>query len=304
MAFSVESKRKFFMPDGVFAVLMALPAVAVLSVTVFFPILKGIYVSFCDYTITSLNNPGWNNFANYAGIFKNGEIFGYFKTTFIFVFFCVIIQFALGFSIALLLNSSIRGRNVFRGLFLIPWTIPSVVVALLWRWMLHQQFGVINYLLYNIRVTDTVNISWLLSPVLAMASILLAAVWRQLPYMMVMILAALQSVDQSLIEAAKMDGVSLWGSLVHVTIPSIRPVIISTLWIAMMNNFQMYTIISLITGGGPVNATTTLSLAAYRKAFQSYDFGQGSAIGVLWLALLFVITLVTNRLNDKYAQDL
>jgi multiple sugar transport system permease protein len=122
--------------------------------------------------------------------------------------------------------------------------------------------------------------------------------------MMVMLLAALQSVDQSLIEAARMDGVTLWGSLFHITIPSIRPVIISTLWIAVMNNFQMYTIISLLTGGGPVTATTTLSLAAYRKAFLSYDFGQGAAIGVLWLVLLFIITLLATRLNDRYSREI
>jgi multiple sugar transport system permease protein len=291
--------KKIFVPDRLFAFLLILPAVIVLCVTVFFPILKGVYVSFCDYTITSLNNPKWNNFENYLNIIKDGEIFHYFKTTFIFVFFCVFIQFILGFAIALLLNRGIKGRNVFRGLFLVPWTIPSVVVALLWRWMLHQQFGVLNYILNLWGLTKTVNISWLLSPALAMSSILFAAVWRQLPYMMVMLLAALQSVDQSLIEAAKMDGVSFWGSLTNVTIPAIRPVIVSTLWIAMMNNFQMYTIISLMTGGGPVNATTTLSLAAYRKAFQSYDFGQGSAIGVLWLVLLFIITLITNKLNES-----
>ncbi|MDR0656699.1 MAG: hypothetical protein LBG22_10330, partial [Treponema sp.] len=120
--------RRFFIPDKVFAMLLVIPAILVLCITVFFPILKGIYVSFCDYTINSLNHPTWNNFENYAGIFREAEIFGYFKTTFIFVFFTVSIQFVLGFSIALLLNQGICGRNIFRGLFLIPWTIPSVVV--------------------------------------------------------------------------------------------------------------------------------------------------------------------------------
>ena len=294
----------FFVPDKVFAVLMALPAIGVLSVTVFYPILKGVYVSFCDYTVRSLNNPTWNNFGNYINIFREGEIFNYFKITFIFVFFCVITQFVLGFAIALLLNRGIRGRNIFRGIFLIPWTIPSVVVALLWRWMTHQQFGVINYILFNLGITSTVNVSWQLWPASAMTLIIVAAVWRQLPYMMVMILAALQSVDESLIEAARIDGASFWDSLIHVTVPSIRPVLISSLWIAMMNNFQMYTMIALITGGGPVNTTTTLSIAAYRKAFLAYDFGQGAAIGVLWLIVLFIITMLTNRASDKYSTDI
>lgn len=137
-----------------------------------------------------------------------------------------------------------------------------------------------------------------------MALIVIAAVWRQLPYMMVMILAGLQSVDQSLIEASRIDGANSFQSLIHVTIPSIRPVLVTSIWIAMMANFQMYTIIANVTNGGPVTATTTLSIAAYKAAFQSYDFGYAAAIGVVWLVLLSIITLFSNRLTDKYSRDL
>ncbi|MEN6622277.1 MAG: sugar ABC transporter permease [Smithella sp.] len=290
--------------DSTFGFLLTVPALVVLCIVIALPILKGIYVSFCDYKLADLKSiPDWNNFKNYIGLFKSGEIFTYFSNTILFVFFAVIIQFILGLIIALLLNSKIHGRNIFRGFFLIPWTIPSVVVAILWRWMLHQQFGVINYLLNKAGITDSVNISWTLSPSLAMISIIMAAVWRQLPYMMVMILAGLQSVDISLIEAAKIDGASSFQILNKVTLPLIRPVIVTSIWIAIMSNFQMYTIIQNMTGGGPVNATTTLSIAAYRAAFQSYNFGKGAAIGVLWLLLLFGITLSSNKMNEKFAKD-
>jgi multiple sugar transport system permease protein len=169
--------------------------------------------------------------------------------------------------------------------------------------MLHQQFGVINYLIYKAGITETVNVSWTLLPSLAMASIVIAAVWKQLPYMMVMILAGLQSVDETLIEAARIDGATGFRVLIHVVLPSIRPVVITAVWIAVMSNFQMYTIIANMTGGGPVIATTTLSIAAYKSAFQSYNFGEGAAIGVLWLILLFCITLLNNRLNDRYSME-
>lgn len=290
--------------DSTFGFLLTVPALVVLCIVIALPILKGIYVSFCDYKLANLKSiPDWNNFKNYIGLFKSGEIFTYFSNTIIFVFFAVIIQFILGLIIALLLNSKMHGRSIFRGFFLIPWTIPSVVVAILWRWMLHQQFGVINYLLNKAGITNSVNISWILSPSLAMISIIMAAVWRQLPYMMVMILAGLQSVDISLIEAAKIDGASSFQILNKVTLPLIRPVIVTSIWIAIMSNFQMYTIIQNMTGGGPVNATTTLSIAAYRAAFQSYNFGKGAAIGVLWLLLLFGITLSSNKMNEKFAKD-
>lgn len=286
-----------------FGFLLTTPAIAVLFTVVALPILKGIYVSFCEYKITNLNDPVWNNFENYIKLFKSGDIITFFSNTLTFVFLTVIIQFILGLGIALLLNSKIKGRSIFRGAFLIPWTIPSVVVAILWRWMLHQQFGVLNFLIFKAGISETVNVSWTLKPVLAMSSIIIAAVWKQLPYMMVMILAGLQSVDETLIEAAKIDGATAFKSLLHVILPSIRPVILTSVWIAVMNNFQMYTIIANMTGGGPVIATTTLSIASYKAAFQSYNFGEGAAIGVLWLILLFCITLLNNRLNDKYSME-
>jgi len=289
--------------DRLFGIALTLPAVVVLCITVFLPILKGIYVSFCEYKITNLNAPVWNNFENFSRLFKDGEILSYFRVTFIYVGLTVIIQFILGLIIALLLDSAIKGRNIYRGLFLIPWTIPSVVVAILWRWMLHQQFGVVNYILYQLGFTDTVNISWTMQSVNAMASVIIAAVWRQLPYMMVMLLAGLQSVDKSLVESATIDGASPLKTLLYVRLPAILPVVISSVWIAVMTNFQMYTIIKNMTGGGPVNATTTLSIAAYRAAFQSYDFGKGAAIGVLWLVLLTFITILSNKMSEKYTMD-
>lgn len=300
---NVKLSRHRGISDSAFALLLICPALLVLGVTVLFPILKGIYVSFCDYKLSNLNAPVWNHFQNYSKLFRSGSIYRYFLNTFVYVILTVVIQFLLGMSVALLLNSKIRGRNILRGAFLIPWTLPSVVVAILWRWMLQQQFGVINYLIYRAGITDTINISWTTDSVLAMAAVVIAAVWRQFPYMMVMLLAALQSVDQSLIDAARVDGASYRKTLKHIVIPSIRPVIISAVWIATMSNFQMYTIIANMTGGGPVESTTTLSLAAYKAAFQSYDFGKGAAIGVLWLVILAVVTLISNKFSEKYAAD-
>ncbi len=289
--------------DSTYALLLIFPSVLILGITVLFPIFKGIYVSFCDYKLSNLNDPIWNSFQNYSNLFQSRSIFTYFINTFVYVILTVVIQFLLGMGVALLLNSKIQGRSILRGAFLIPWTLPSVVVAILWRWMLQQQFGVINYLIYHAGISDTVNISWTTDSVLAMAAVVIAAVWRQFPYMMVMLLAALQSVDHSLLDAARVDGASYWKTLVHIVLPAIRPVIISAVWIATMSNFQMYTIIANMTGGGPVESTTTLSLAAYKAAFQSYDFGKGAAIGVLWLAILVVITLISNKLSEKYSAD-
>ena len=296
------------MSDSTFGMMLMLPAVIVLLVVIAFPIIKGIYASFCEYGLKQLRKGildlEWNSFKNYKTAFKNGKFFDYLGNTVTFVGLVVAIQFVLGLAIALLLNSKIKARGAIRGFMLIPWTIPSVVTAIVWRFMTNSSYGVLNWVMFKLGMIPTLDYSWTLQAGSAMALIVIAAVWRQLPYMMVMILAGLQSVDKSLEEAGVVDGANYFQTLFHIIIPSIRPVLVTSIWIALMANFQMYTIIANVTNGGPVGATTTLSIAAYNAAFQSYDFGYGAAIGVMWLVMLFIITMFTNKLTDKYSADL
>lgn len=167
--------------DQAVAVGFISPALVVLSCVIAIPILRGIWTSFCDCSLRNLMSPTWAGLKNYIALFKKGEFFTYFFHTLVFVFFTVSIQLILGMGVALLLNSKIRGRAVFRGMMLIPWTIPSVVVALVWRWILQQQYGVINYLLMKVGIIDGMNLSWTMDATLAMISIVAACVWKQLP---------------------------------------------------------------------------------------------------------------------------
>lgn len=280
------------------------PALIVLSCVIAIPILRGIWTSFCDCSLRNLMSPTWAGLKNYINLIKKGDFFTYFGNTLVFVVLTVSIQLVLGMGIALLLNSKIRGRAVFRGMMLIPWTIPSVVVALVWRWMLQQQYGIINYLLMKAGITDGMVLTWTMDSTLAMASIVIACVWKQLPYMTVMILAGLQSVDQTLIEAACIDGGNPVQRFWHIILPSIRPVLFTSVWLAITQNFQQFTVINNMTGGGPVDATTTLSIAAYKAAFQSYNFGESAAIGVIWMVFLFILTLISNKANEDHVDSL
>lgn len=337
-----KRKSKHERADSWFGFALTIPAIIVLCVVVALPIMKGVYCSLFQYKAadlrsdpvnleeipavlsgekdaSALTNYKWNNFKNYTTLlktkylssdnfnlkkfFEKSDILVYLGNTLVFVFFTVIIQTVLGMMIALLLNSKIKGQGLMRGLFLIPWTIPSVVVAIMWRLMLHESGGVINYMLNLFGFVPQTSISWLSSIGTARASIVMASVWRQMPYMMVMILAALQSVDRSQVEAAQIDGASGWQAFRHVTLPAITPVLITSVWIAVMNNFQMYTIIANLAGRGSNTGTMTLSIAAYETAFTNKDYGQGAAIGVIWLLLLFVITLLANRASEKSARD-
>lgn len=301
----IKSKKRLtaVQKDNMFGLGLMVPAMLVLGLVVFFPILKGIWMSFNDYTIATMKNPTWNNFENYIKLFKSKEIFTYFYNTIVFVLCTVITQFILAMGLALMLNTDLKGRRFFRGMFLMSWTIPSVVVALLWSWMLQPQYGVLNYIFHNLGLIQDPTMQWVQSTKFALPSIVVASVWKQTPYMLVMILAGLQSISKDYMEASEIDGANKWQVFRHIMIPSIRPVLDTTLLIAIMNNFQMYTIIYNMTAGGPMNKTTTLSIAAYNKAFTEYDLGAGAAIGVLWLIMLAIFTTIYNKRAEKRNND-
>lgn len=305
LAHNTRKPRKLAVSDRMFGFMLMIPAIIVLMIVIAWPILRGIWVSFCENKLVNISNPVWNEFKNYQQIFKNNAFWGYFGTTLVFVVLTVGTQLILGLMLALLLNSGIYGQRVFRGLFIIPWTIPSVVVAILWRWMLQQQYGVLNFIAVYFGLLGGMDLNWTADSTLAMASIVIACVWKQLPYMTVMLLAGLQSVDRGLVEAAYIDGANGLKNLWHISLPAIRPVMITSAWLAVTQNFQQFTIIKNMTGGGPVNATTTLSVAAYKEAFTTkYNFGTSAAIGVLWMVFLFLVTIVSNRATDRYSRDL
>jgi multiple sugar transport system permease protein len=286
--------------DSIFAFLCVLPVLIGLCFVVFAPIVKALWMSFYRYKISSTATPKWNNFENYKKLFVSNEFFTYLWNTIVFIVGVVATQLVIAFCMALLLNTNVKGKKFFRGLFMVPWTIPSVVTALLWSWLLQPQYGVLNYIFYHLGLQGDLNKLWVQSPNLAMGSVIVASVWRQTPYMMIMLLAGLQSISPDLIEAAEIDGASQVSVFKNVILPSIRPVLDTSLVVAVINNSQMFTIIYNMTAGGPMTRTTTISVAAYKKAFISFDFGQGSALGMLWLVILGSCVFLYKRYSDKH----
>lgn len=297
-----RKRRRWLGRDTIFAVGLLLPALLILGAVIFVPIGKGILMSFQDYRLATRNDPPFVGFDNYVKLFQSGDIYTYFLNTFIFVGGVVGSQFLLAMGIALLLNRPIKGRNIYRGLFLIPWTIPSVIVALLWSWLFQPQYGVVNWLLSSVGAIQ-LGTDWLQNTTLAMPAIIIAVAWRQFPIMVVMFLAGLQTVPQDLQEAAMIDGGSRWQILRYVTLPYMRPVIDTTIVIAIVNNFQMFTIIYNMTAGGPIDRTTTLSIGAYNSAFTRFEFGVGAAVGVLWLIVLVGLVAIYNWRAERARLD-
>ena len=265
-----------------------------------YPIISAVIRSFCDYTFLTVNKPlKWNDFANYKTIFKNGFLTQLW-TTMKFTVGTVGIELVLGMSIALLLNTKIRGRNALRSVFLMPWCIPSIVTALLWSWLFQAQYGIINYVLYGLGLISNPTAEWVLNPSTSLGVVTIAVVWSQAPYMLVMILAGLQSVNHDLVEAASIDGANSFRVFWHITLPGIRVVLGNTIITCIMASFQQFTIIYNMTAGGPLGKTTTLSIAAYKQAFTQLDLGAGSAIGVIWMMLLGAAIAIYNMKTKRF----
>ena len=286
--------------DILFGYGLLLPTFIVFFVVILYPIISAVIRSFCDYTFLTVNKPlRWNDFANYRTILKNGFLTQLW-TTIRFTFGTVAIELILGMSIALLLNSKIRERNALRSVFLMPWCIPSIVTALLWSWLFQAQYGIINYVLYALGFISSPNAEWVLNPDTSLGVVTIAVVWRQTPYMLVMILAGLQSINHDLVEAASLDGANSFRVFWHIMLPGIRVVLGNTIITCIMASFQQFTIIYNMTAGGPLGKTTTLSIAAYKQAFTQLDLGAGSAIGVMWMMILGVGISIYNTKTKRF----
>lgn len=296
--------KRFKITDNMFALLLLLPALCVLLTMLAYPVVRGVWLSLCRCGLANINDPVWNNFKNYIEIFEDGQILEHLSITLRFVLLTVGTQVLLALPIALILNSRLRGRNLFRGMIFIAWTVPTIVVAIVFRWLFNSSYGVINWMIYKLGITETMAIPWTVDGTLAMALIVMACVWKQLPYMTVMLLAGLQSVDSSQLEAATVDGATGFQRLRHVILPALRPVMITSIWLSIVQNFQQFTAIKNITGGGPDNATMTLSLAVHQEAFKYFDFGTATAMGVVWMVLLTIVTVASNKMVDSASQDL
>lgn len=268
------------------------PAVLTLGFLLGYPIVWVAYMTLWDNFLV-VRAPVFVGLENLRWLF-NQEVFSIvFSNTLIFTLASVILHLASGLGLAVLLNARIdtRLRSAYRGILILPWMFTMVVVALNWRLMLHP-FGIFNALLSQMGLISLENpVNWLGEPALAMPAIVLMNWWKGYPFVMLMFLAALQSIPTELYEAASVDGAGSWARFWHVTIPSIRPVIASVGLLDAIWNFRLFDLVYLTTGGGPMNATHVLATYTYRLAFMSFEFSKASALAVVMVLFTAVLTV-------------
>jgi multiple sugar transport system permease protein len=261
------------------------PALLVTLFIVFMPMLQAIYTSFFDLVLWKANASRFVGFGNYIKLFNDKVFWIALGHTALWIGLTVPLQMGLGLVTALLLNREFPWRGLARALIIIPWALPSVVIALMWRWIYDPNTGVLNDILIYLSIVHQA-VPWLADPNLALYAIIATLTWQGFPFFAVMILAALQGIPKSQYEAAAIDGASAWRQFRHITLPGIAPVLgtaglLRVIWVA--NSMD---VIFVMTGGGPGYSTYTLPLYAFIRARQNLDFGYGTAIAVTFTILL------------------
>jgi len=278
--------------DRRFGWMLTAPGLTALMLVITFPLFFTVFVSGFDYTLMHRSFDTFVGLENYrSGIGENyfGEALW---VTLKFVVCVVLLEFVIGFTVALMLNAVTRFKDAYYLILLMPLLINPVVVALIWRMFLHPELGIVNYLLGLIGIA---KVNWLGDPVIAFWTVVLTDIWHQVSFMIVLLLAGLSALPKEPYEAARMDGASTLQSFIHVTLPLMRPVIIVTLLIRLIFAVKTFDLVYVMTRGGPGTATDLISYFIYRSAFFGLNIGQASAISVLLLVIVLALTAYLYR---------
>ena len=292
--------------DGIFSLILLLPAVVMTFIFILIPVIDSVIKSFMKYEIKNIisGKPGkWNNFANYIKLFQNAKLPQAISNTFIFVIFVVILAFVLGMALALILNSGVKCAKIIQGVMMTPWVIPTIISALIWMWLFQPQYGLVKYLVSVVTGGKVTDLAVLNNPSLALYGISVAALWKQIPLMTLLLLAGLQNVPGELIEAATVDGANKVQRLFHITLPYMKSVISVAVSMSIIENFKQFPLFWTMTGGGPDGATTTLAILSYREAFVSQNLGSGAAVTTVWMLLMIVVIFIYNKVMSKVESE-
>lgn len=231
---------------------------------------------------------------NYGEVLADGRFWSALGHTLAFTVASVGLELGLGLILALALNRAYRGRGLVRAAVLIPWAIPTVVAALLWRFMFDSQAGIANAVAMKLGLMDEPFV-WFISATAAWVPVVLADVWKMTPFVTLLLLAGLQNIDAALYEAARIDGASAWQQFRHVTLPLLKPAILVALIFRTLDAFRVFDLIYVLTGGGPGTSTEPIALYTFNSLLQNLRFGYGSALSVVVFLVTFGLALVYIR---------
>ncbi|MGG6296721.1 carbohydrate ABC transporter permease [Leptolyngbya sp. AN02str] len=277
--------------------LLTLPALLLLLGVFAYPIGQAFWQSAFTQNLGTQLQPEFTGIANYVRMSQDGRFWQTLWNTSIFTVFSVLFEFLLGLGVALVLNQAFRGRGAVRTIAILPWALPTALIALAWAWIFNDQYGVVNDILLRLGIIDS-GINWLGNPTLAMAAVIFADVWKTTPFISILLLAGLQSISEDLYEAHRIDGATPWQSFQQITLPLLMPQIVIALLFRFAQAFGIFDLIQVMTGGGPGGATETVSLYIYSTVMRYLDFGYGAALVVVtFLLLVLAVAIAAFFLN-------
>lgn len=254
------------------------------------PFLASLVLSFTDWQITT--TPKWVGLDNYIRIFtRDPDFYQSLRVTFTYVGLSLPLSLVCGLGLSILLNQRVSGMRIFRTLFYLPVVLSGVSVALMWMWLLNPEYGVVNTLLSYIGIQGP---NWFWSIEWALPSVVLMTLWR-VGGGAIIYLAGLQNIPPHLYEAAEIDGAGVWAKLIHVTLPMLSPTIFFQLVMELIDAFQVFTAVYVITGGGPARSTLFYMLYMFRTAFEDFDMGYASAQAWIMAVIIMFFTLLVFR---------
>ena len=278
------------------------PTALLIVVLIGYPFVRALWLSFHKKLLGQPIAP-WVGLQNYDLLLHDPRFWQAAKNALVFTGSSVAIKLVLGLLIALILNEALPLRNLWRSIILLPYAMPTLVSVLVWKWMYNDTAGVLNYLLNETNITDG-PVLWLADPGKAMGSVIAVNVWRGFPFFVITLLAGLQAVPQDQYDAAKVDGAGLWARFWFVTLPSLMPTIAVVTLFSTILTFNDFSIIWVLTRGGPGNATDVLSTLTYKIAIPGYELGKGVAVSVMMLPILVVLIILLGRFVNRREENI
>lgn len=296
----MKNKKGYFFRKRLTFYAFVLPGAIYMTLMIILPICSNVIMSFQDVNLMNFAS-GDSQFVGltmYKEIFSEDVMRVAIKNTLWFTLWCLVFQFPIGFGLALFFSKEFKGSRFLRGINVVAWMIPMVAVAGIFKYMFNSDIGIINQILMNLHIISK-PIEWLAHGNTAMASIIVANVWKGVPFNMILLATALTTVPMDVYESASIDGASRIQRFFYITVPLLKPAIISVLTLGFIYTFKVFDLVYVMTGGGPGSSTEMLSTLAYRYSFNEYNFSQGAAVANVLFVLLMLVGLVYIKIVTK-----
>lgn len=291
----VFERRGFYLSEEAFSFTLMLPLLIWIVLTMVYPIFYGLQLSLTDTRLIGIEGD-FIGLGNFKRMLQDPVFRLSLQKSITWTLGNALLQSVLGLSAGLLLERTVIARRAMRVWILLPWIVPTVAIAILWRWLLSATYGIINYILLELGLVE-VGIAFLGSPDSALATSIFINSWRWFPFLSIIVLAGLLSIPPEEYEAARIDGAGFWQELRFITLPYLSPTLVILGLIGTLWSFNMFDVLWLLTQGGPAGGTRTLAVLVYELAFRHHFLGRAAAVGVIMMLVLLMVLVLYFRVN-------